>query len=59
MKALWYIGIVLQLIGLASGPVALSVGILAGNLGQEWMIFIPGVAVFFFGTWLRNATSGG
>ncbi len=59
MKAMWYIGVVLQLIGLACGPIALAVGILAGNLGQEWLIFIPGVAVFFLGTWIRNASTGG
>lgn len=54
MKAFWYLGVAMQIVGLTVVPVALFVGIYGDNLGAEWAIAAAGVVVFFAGTGVRR-----
>lgn len=54
MRFVYYIGMLLQLVGLTAMPVALFVGVYGGDLGREWMIGAGGLVVFFAGTGLRS-----
>lgn len=57
-RVFWFIGKIMEAIGLILMPIALIIGVQTDNLGGEWMIAGIAVIVFFLGVAIRTSLGG-